>query len=269
VKKRRWNEKELSILKEHGSTMLTKELMELLPDRTVDSIRYKMRNLGITLTDDTKQRMLNTRRKHRSVCGVGINDLVGDPNYHTAKYDYSSGKKRVVWKCPFYRKWKGMLHRCYISDAPAYEGCTVSEEWHLFSTFKKWMESRSWEGKEIDKDILVPGNKVYGEKFCLLVSRKLNMMLHTMPRGKYPQGVSPPSEGRSPNWMAKCSRYGKNCYLGTFATAAEASAVYNECRREYLLEVADNLTEDDTSDVDRTRESLRAYAAQSGWTPPA
>jgi len=261
---RRWNEKELSILKEHGSTMLVRELMEVLPDRTVRSIRYKMRNLGITLTADTRQRM------HGSVYGVGINDLVDDPNYHTAKYDYSSqGKKRMVWKCPFYQRWKGMLYRCYTSKyAPAYEGCTVSEEWHLFSTFKKWMESRSWEGKHLDKDILVPGNKVYGEDTCLFVSRKLNNLLHIQGKGgEYPQGVHLKSSSTS--YIAECYRDGKSNYLGSFATVEEASSAYIKYKRAYILEVADNLTEDDTSDVDRTRKSLRMYAAQSGWTPPA
>ena len=263
MKKRRWNEKELSILKEHGSTMLVRELLELLPDRTVRSIRYKVRNLGITLTADTRQRM------HGSVYGVGINDLVDDPNYHTMKCDHSSGKKRMVWKCPFYQKWRSMLRRCYGSDAPAYKGCTVSEGWHRFSTFKKWMESQSWEGKELDKDILVPGNKVYGEDTCLFVSKKLNNLFHIRGKGgEYPQGVHL-MKSSSTSYIAECYRDGKSNYLGSFATVEEASSAYIKYKREYILEVADNLTEDDTSDVDRTRESLRAYAAQSGWTPPA
>lgn len=258
-----WTTEELSILKEHGSTMLTKELMELLPDRTVRSIRYKRRNLGITLTADTRQRM------HGAVYGVGINDLVDDPNYHTMKCDRSSGKKKVFWKCPFYQKWRSMLRRCYASNAskyaPSYNGCTVSEGWHRFSTFKKWMESQSWEGKELDKDILVPGNKVYGEDTCLFVSKKLNNLFNSR-RGEYPQGVHLKSSSTS--YIAECYRDGKSNYLGSFATVEEASAVYNEYKRAYILEVADNLTEDDTSDVDRTRESLRAYAAQSGCTTP-
>ncbi len=266
---RRWNEKELSILKEHGSTMLVRELLELLPNRTNQSIRAKKNAMGITLTADTRQRMLNNRRsRFTPVYGVGINDLVDDAVYVTEKFVYSSGKK-YRWRCPFYAKWTRMLYRCYSSDAPAYEGCTVSEEWHRFSVFKKWMEQLPWEGKHLDKDILVPGNKIYGEKFCLFVSGALNILFSSNKHvGKEcPTGVS--FWASKQKYIARLSKYGKDYYLGSFATAAEASVVYNEYRREYILEVADNLTEDDTSDVDRTRESLRAYAAQSGWTPPA
>jgi len=253
-----WTDKELNILNEHGSTMLTKELMELLPNRTDQSIRSKRNEMGITLTADTRQRMLKTRRGMRAdmVCGVGINDLVDDPNYNTVKYDHSSGKKKVISKCPFYMKWSGILYRCYNSDAPAYEGCTISDEWRYFSNFKKWMESRSWEGKEIDKDILVPGNKVYGEDTCLLVSRDLNNILHTAEsrRGEYPQGVSPVS--RSTKYHVRQSKYGKICYIGYYDTVEEAALAYREHRREYLLEVVNGLTLDDTSDVEATRVAL-------------
>ena len=252
-----WTEKELAILKENGSTMLTKELMKVLPDRTISSIRSKRKEMDISLTDDTRQRMLNTRRgKITPVCGVGINDLHDDPNYNTIKYDHSSGKKKVIWKCPFYMKWSGILYRCYNSDAPAYEGCTISDEWRYFSNFKKWMESRSWEGKEIDKDILVPGNKVYGEEFCLFVSKKLNNILHTNDsrRGEYPQGVSPVS--RSTTYHVRQSRYGKPYHLGYFDTIEEAALAYECARREHLQEIADTLTEDDTSDVEATRAAL-------------
>ncbi len=254
-----WTTEELNIIKEHGSSMLVKELLELLPSRTKQAIRAKRNEMGITMDDDTRQRMLNTRRgKITPVCGVGINDLHDDPNYNTRKYDHSSGKKKVIWKCPFYEKWSGILYRCYNSDAPAYEGCTISDEWRYFSNFKKWMESRSWEGKEIDKDILVPGNKVYGEEFCLLVTKDLNNILHTSEsmRGEYPQGVTIVNNRATTKYHARQSKYGKDCHIGYFDTVEEASLAYREHRQAYLLEVANGLTLDDTSDIEATRAAL-------------
>ena len=254
-----WTTKELNIMNEHGSTMTTKELMKLLPNRTADAIRGKNSALGIQQTADTRQRMLNTRKSNSLVYGVGINDLADDAVYVTVKYDHSSGKKKIVWKCPFYAKWTGMLHRCYGSNAPAYKDCTVSEEWHRFSVFKKWMESQSWQGKEIDKDILVPGNKVYGKEFCLFVSKHLNNLLHTNEniRGEYPLGVSfVPRSTTSTNYHARQTKYGKDCHIGYFDTVEEAALAYECVRREYIQEVADNLTEDDTSNVDATRDAL-------------
>ena len=157
-----------------------------------------------------------------------------------------------------------MLYRCYASNAPCYKGCTVSEEWHHFSNFKKWMESRSWEGKHLDKDILVPGNKVYGEKFCLLVTRDLNNLISKMSvngNDKYPKGVSvtgykPMHESTPLRYYARQSKYGKDCHIGYFDTLEEASFEYNKHRRAYLLEVVNGLTLDVTSDVEATRVAL-------------
>ena len=254
---KRWTTEELNILNEHGSTMLTRELVLLLPNRTSYSIRAKIKELHIFMTDDTKQRMNNSRVSNRLIYGVGINDLVDDPDYVTWTKDSSS---HVIWRCPFYTKWSSMLYRCYGRKYPSsYTGCTVTEEWHYFSNFKKWMESRSWEGKQLDKDILVPGNKVYGENFCLLVTRDLNTLLNTNEhiRGKYPLGVS--SKTVSPQkrvYHARQSKYGKDCHIGHFDTVEEAAFEYNEHRRAYILEVVNGLTLDDTSDVEATRAAL-------------
>ena len=148
-----------------------------------------------------------------------------------------------------------MLQRCYADDRSWYQGCTVSDEWRYFSNFKKWMESRSWQGKEIDKDILIPGNKVYGKDTCLLVSRHLNNLFHSNEsrRGKFPQGVRVLPTNK---YEACINKYGKRYYLGVYDTPEEASSVYECARREYIQEVADNLSLDDTSDVEATRAAL-------------
>ena len=233
--------------------MTTKELMKLLPNRTAYSIRWKNAALGIFQTADTKQRMLNTRNSNSLVYGVGINDLVDDPNYVTQAKD-SSG--HINWRCPFYSKWTRMLLRCYGSNDVAYKDCTVSEEWHHFSAFKSWMEKQSWEGKQLDKDILVPGNKVYTEDCCLFVTHELNTLMHKNEtrRGEFPMGVS--SHPSTDKYVARINKWGKGHYLGSFDLVEEASTVYNEHKREHLLEVIDAITEDDTSDVVRTKAAL-------------
>lgn len=91
------------------------------------------------------------------VYGVGVDDL-----------DYPKKKLLPNGKysfCPYYQRWRGMIRRCYskaqLGKNPNYEGCTVCDEWLTFSNFKSWMEKQDWEGKELDKDLLVRGNKVY------------------------------------------------------------------------------------------------------------
>ena len=67
--------------------------------------------------------------------------------------------------CPYYMKWHGMLQRChsvaYIKKKknPTYKDCWACDEWLLFSNFKAWMRAQEWEGKHIDKDLLITGNK--------------------------------------------------------------------------------------------------------------
>jgi hypothetical protein len=80
----------------------------------------------------------------------------------------------------------------FLQENPSYEGCTVSQEWKKFSTFKAWMEQRVWEGLELDKDILVKGNKEYGPNTCCFVPKYINSLLLDVAksRGDYPIGVT-------------------------------------------------------------------------------
>ena len=113
------------------------------------------------------------------VYGVGINDA----DYVTQKMEtigYVNGKQKMklVWECPYYRSWKGMLMRCYSDKYqekyPTYKGCSVSEEWLRFSNFKRWMEKQDFEGMHLDKDLLFEGNKVYSADNCVFVTSTVN-----------------------------------------------------------------------------------------------
>lgn len=113
------------------------------------------------------------------VCGIGINDA----DYKVTKTvvftdDFGNKKQKVLWACPFYRRWASMLMRCYsqkfININPTYAGCTVCEDWLHFSNFKAWMETQHWQGKHLDKDILYPGNREYGPDVCVFVDNRTN-----------------------------------------------------------------------------------------------
>ena len=196
------------------------------------------------------------------VHGVGIYDLKDDPSHITNK---KIGGK-IVWKCPFYDKWKSMMRRCYsercLQKSPQYRGCSVCEEWHIFSNFMAWMKTQSWEGKQIDKDILVPGNKVYSPETCVFVSRNVNVLLTNSlaKRGKCPVGVRFMVSIKK--YTAQMTRYSKITHLGTFDTPEEAHEAYKKERIKYILEIAENLTEDDTSNVEGTRQGLIRHAKE-------
>ncbi|MCX2693707.1 hypothetical protein OO256_22145 [Pseudomonas sp. DCB_CB] len=94
------------------------------------------------------------------VYGVGANDA----DYQVCLTETVSGRRRSVWTCPFYKAWTGMLERCYSEKFqirnPTYQDCSASSDWLAFSSFRAWMSRQDHEGKHLDKDLLVPGNKV-------------------------------------------------------------------------------------------------------------
>lgn len=174
------------------------------------------------------------------VYNVGVNDA----DYIVQKWEYLGYTeereqiKKLVWICPFYRRWKNMLGRCYSqtvqSKYPTYIGCTVVPEWHHFLTFREWMVQQDWEGKELDKDILFPGNKIYGPDTCVFVDQRLNKFLTegNANRGEHPIGVT--FHKRDKKFIAQCwdVTTGKQKQLGGFFTAQEAHDKWLEFKRE-------------------------------------
>ncbi len=81
----------------------------------------------------------------------------------------------------FYNRWSGMLSRCYDEDIqkkhPTYIGCSVDESWHNFQNYARDIEELmkekgivSLDGYGIDKDIKIPGNKVYSKETVSIVT---------------------------------------------------------------------------------------------------
>lgn len=166
------------------------------------------------------------------VCGVGF-DSKGN-------YKSSDGSKPTK----VYSVWRGMIERCYhprqLIRRPNYLGCTVDEIWHDFQNFAKWYENHEYSGKgyELDKDILIQGNKLYSPETCCLVPRDLNMLFTsaTRARGEYPQGVHyyKPLD----KFCARISIHNKTKYLGYHETPERAFQVYKKAKESHVKEMA-------------------------------
>lgn len=186
----------------------------------------------------------------KPVFGVGINDYPGTSSW------YIDG---VRVKCPFYRKWMSMLSRCYkeeyLETFPTYLDCYVCDEWKYFSNFRSWMEMQDWEGKELDKDLLVKGNKVYSPDTCIFISRGLNCFLndHAAKRGPYPIGVS--WHKLTQMFASQCSDplTGKSEHLGLFNTPEEAHAAWKRRKHEHVLFYASQETDPRLIEALKTR----------------
>lgn len=167
--------------------------------------------------------------KRGLIFGVGVNDANYKVHEHGYVNDETGKNKRIkTWCCPFYTKWVSMLRRCYsqvfVKANPHYAGCSVVSDWHVFSNFKAWMEKQDWEGKHLDKDLLVRGNRVYGPDTCVFVSKDVNAFIteHNAGRGDWPIGVC--FINKNKKFKATCNESITNrcVHLGYFTTPEEA-----------------------------------------------
>lgn len=170
----------------------------------------------------------------RLVCGVGVNDAA-----YKVTFIMEGGKQTM---CPYYKRWKNMIKRCYnlssLKARPRYKGCSVCTEWLLFSNFRSWMEKQDWMEKQLDKDILVPDNKVYSPDTCIFVSTQLNNLLgdHAKGRGKYPQGVA--WHAPRGKYKSHCSVDGRNKHIGYFTNIIDAEIAYCDFKSAYIMSMS-------------------------------
>jgi len=156
---------------------------------------------------------------HLSLRKILYNFGTNDSSYYVRYKE--NGIERV---CPYYRVWSSMIKRCY-TNKKCYEGCFVSDDWALFSNFKKWMMNQDWKGNDLDKDLIKPGNKEYSSSTCAFVSKKLNSMFKRGVDKLYPRyiGYNPANKLY---WVKAPHYYKERIYLGSF-TIYEDAAVAN------------------------------------------
>ena len=181
---------------------------------------------------------------NRRIKGVILGKGINDSGYRVTKYEdilddkgnkvyYSCGKvtkKRLVWQCPYYRRWKNMLERCFCpkfrNRHPTYEYCGVHEDWLYFSKFKAWMEKQDWKGKVMDKDILTTQNKTYSEDTCIFIDGRINLFIteRDSRRGVLPIGVVLCKHSKINPYRAVCNNpfTNKAEYLGFYNDPLEA-----------------------------------------------
>lgn len=138
-----------------------------------------------------------------------------------------------------HRRWTHMMTRCYseeyLNKKTSYIGCSVCEEWHNFQKFAQWFEENYYEVDgtiiEVDKDILIDGNKVYSPETCCLVPRELNNLFQKKGDDNgLPTGVQQLQNGKYR------ARYGAK-HIGVFKSISEASQAYQEYRLKRICEL--------------------------------
>lgn len=187
----------------------------------------------------------------RLIYGIGVNDA----DYIVVKREelgYVDGKRKqkTVWKCSYYQTWAEMIRRCYDAKYqerhPTYASCTVSEDWHTFSRFREWMELQDFEGLQLDKDILIKGNKLYSPETCVFVTPMVNSFANDQAakRGEWMIGAI--WHKQSKKFRANCSNpfTKKQEYLGLFTSEQQAHNAWLKHKNELAHELAEIQTDE-------------------------
>lgn len=174
------------------------------------------------------------------VQGVGNND--SDHNTAIVINGYNV-------KDPAYVLWQSILCRGYSevfkSKHPTYEETTVCKEWRTFSKFKSWFIDNHVDGYDLDKDLLVLGNKQYSPETCIFIPPWLNNFTIDCGslRGNCTIGVNMDSN----NYRARCSNPKTKIResLGNFTNEQQAHEAWLNRKLEIAYELKSEMDEID------------------------
>jgi len=138
-----------------------------------------------------------------------------------------------------YNAWAAMLQRCYDDKLhirhPSYKDCTMCEEWLNFQNFAKWFTINNIEGCQLDKDLLIKGNKIYSPETCCFVPQEINLaLIKPMNKREYPLGVYKHRD----KFVSHIKVNKVSTYKGIFSTITEAAECYKREKEKQLLNLA-------------------------------
>lgn len=167
------------------------------------------------------------KRNKDKVAGIGIYD--GKP--------FASNNTPLE-----YKYWHNMLHRCgnvsIKEKYNTYENAYCVKDWEYFSGFKDWFSRQVHDqGYQLDKDILIPGNKIYSPDTCALIPYWLNTCFVTCFKKKdLPLGVTLSSyKAKDPSKQKYVARLGGD-FLGDSLNAEDCHKMW---QRAKILQIED------------------------------
>lgn len=216
-----------------GRSFITREgcLITIVEYKSCDRVVIEHQDYKVHRMEVFSNQFMTGRIKNRykpSVHGVGYLGI----GKHDTKINEETSREYAVWRL--------LLVRCYDESkrhkTPTYAEITVCDEWHNFQNFAEWYKSHEYYGfgYDLDKDLLVEGNKIYSPETCCLVPPKINtILLRPSKRNSTAVGV----RKRGNRYIAEVKDNGKKIHIGSFLTEFEAFSAYKE-KKESLVKAA-------------------------------
>jgi hypothetical protein len=143
-----------------------------------------------------------------------------------------------------YQRWSGIFYRIFLSkdtnNLSSYHDCRVDDRWCNFQSFAEWYYSQYTHPDEIydiDKDLKVRGNRVYGPDTCLLIPESLNVLIASDKANPLAQGISI----RHNKFRARVTIDGVRKTLGNYNSVEDAVAAYRSGRTEAIMSRSNKL----------------------------
>ena len=181
-----------------------------------------------------------------------ITDIVNDIKYKADDW-YANKWKRTVFGIGYlgcndadatrdnyiYSKWANMMQRCYDEEThrlkPYYAPCTAEIEFQNFSNYREWHKENAMGDRKVDldKDVLIRGNTVYGSETCTLIPHFTNTIFEN--RGADTNIVLNNDTGK---YDVTMSILGKREEVGSFDTEEEAKQGFIDYKQDYIRKYA-------------------------------
>ncbi len=185
-----------------------------------------------------------------------INGEIGHPNHRNifGGYGVGNGVYNSKDNPRTYGVWKAMIGRCSSAAQETnkryrdnYSDCFVCEEWLNFQNFAPWYEyycekinfSLNDELRfEVDKDILVRGNKVYSPSTCCVVPHNINTCMNYKGQKRNASDLPRGVRFRNGRYNARFKSGGQGYNLGTVDTVEDAFALYKAAKENEIKSMA-------------------------------
>ena len=203
-------------------------------------------NIIVEFQDEYKYQTKTTYQSFKNGTIKNPYDKIAFGVGYIGEGQYQASNNRKI-----YNTWYGMFIRCYDPyninyKNITYMNCTVDERFHCLQDFGKWFDDNYYEIPNeimcLDKDILKPGNHVYGPDTCIIVPQTINSLISI----KYKNNNSYPGVCYHKNhnkYMASCSVYENNkksiVTLGYFINPEDAFIAYKKFKERYIKIVAE------------------------------
>ena len=145
-----------------------------------------------------------------------------------------------------YRTWIDMLKRCYDDNykrkRPTYKHCEVSGEFKSYEYFYEWCNKQigfGVKGFELDKDLLVKGNKLYSKDMCVFLPHEINSALVKCDKSRGNNLIGVYFDSKSNKYSASIGGINGSKRLGTFKTEIEAFNAYKQAKEIRVKEIAE------------------------------